>query len=77
MDQYNKFNTSEPPTIQVNVGSSSGNLNVGCDVFEDSDYQFRKMFFQHVKEDDDLACKSEFDRYSLEECEKIIKILIF
>jgi hypothetical protein len=48
-------------------------LNVGCDVFEDSDYQFRKMFFQHVEEEDDLVCKSEFDRYSLEECEKIIK----
>jgi hypothetical protein len=48
-------------------------LNVNCDVFEDNDYQFRKMFFQHVEEDDDLVCKSEFDRYSLEECEKIIK----
>jgi hypothetical protein len=31
------------------------------------------MFFQHVEEEDDLACKSEFDRYSMEECKKIIK----
>jgi hypothetical protein len=73
MDQYNKFNVSQSSTIQANVGSSSGNLNVGCDVSEDSDYQFRVMFFQHIEEEDDLACKSEFDRYSLEECEKIIK----
>jgi hypothetical protein len=40
MDQYNKFNASESCIIQVNVGSLSGNLNVGCDVLEDSDYQF-------------------------------------
>jgi hypothetical protein len=73
MDQYNKFNTSQLSTIQANVGSSSGSLDVGCDVSKDSDYQFRKMFFQHVEEDDDLACKSEFDRYSIEECEIIIK----
>jgi hypothetical protein len=73
MDQYNKFNTSESPTIQGNVKISSGNLNVGCGVLEDSDYQFRMMFSQHVEEEDDLACKSELDRYSLDECEKTIK----
>jgi hypothetical protein len=73
MDQYNKFNASESPTIQVNVGSSNDNLNVGCGVLEDSDYQFRMMFSQHVEEEDDLACKSELDRYSLDECEKTIK----
>jgi hypothetical protein len=73
MDQYNKFNASEWPTIQVNIRSSSGNLNVGCGVLEDSDYQFRMMFFQHVEEKDDLAYKLELDRYSLDECEKTIK----
>jgi hypothetical protein len=31
------------------------------------------MFSQQVEEDDDLACKSELDRYSLDECEKTIK----
>jgi ABC-type antimicrobial peptide transport system permease subunit len=55
MDQYNKFNVSKSSTIQANVESSNSNLNVGCNVFEDSDYQFRKMFFQHVEEEDDLA----------------------
>jgi hypothetical protein len=48
-------------------------LNVGCGVVEDSDYQFRMMFSQHVEEVDDLACKSELDRYSLDECKKTIK----
>jgi hypothetical protein len=61
------------PTIKINVRSSSGNLNVGCGVLKDSDYQFRMMFSQHVEEEDDLACKSELDQYSLDECEKTIK----
>jgi hypothetical protein len=38
MDQYNKFNANESPTIQINVRSSSRNLNVSCSVLEDSDY---------------------------------------
>jgi hypothetical protein len=31
------------------------------------------MFSQHIEEEDDLACKSELDQYSLDVCEKIIK----
>ncbi|XP_059431592.1 zinc finger BED domain-containing protein RICESLEEPER 1-like [Corylus avellana] len=68
MDQYNKFNAGESSTIQANVGSSSGNLNVGCDVLEDSNYQFRKMFSQHIEEEDDLACRSEMDRGHVLDC---------
>ena len=63
MDQYNKFHMRSS-FVDVNTNRSNDTyVDVPCGNSGDNETQFRSMFTKHVKQVNDLQCRSELDRY--------------